>query len=104
MKALFPRVTIDDLSGLRALGVDAAYVRKLRRAGVPLASPDDAIAYRAVDGGVDVSRIVSNAVSVATSASSVSVGQEIGRAHVCTPDTHAHLVCRLLLEKIKIES
>src|SRR3546814_1250659 len=23
---------------------------------------------------------------------------EIGRAHVCTPVTHAHLVCRLLLE------
>src|SRR3546814_9491856 len=25
------------------------------------------------------------------------VGQEIGRAHVCTPVTNAHLVCRLLL-------
>src|SRR3546814_4104847 len=25
--------------------------------------------------------------------------QEIGRAHVCTPVTNAHLVCRLLLEK-----
>src|SRR3546814_4509547 len=24
---------------------------------------------------------------------------QIGRAHVCTPVTHAHLVCRLLLEK-----
>src|SRR3546814_3656524 len=24
---------------------------------------------------------------------------EIGRAHVCTPVTHAHLVCRLLLNK-----
>src|SRR3546814_7189141 len=24
---------------------------------------------------------------------------EIGRAHVCTPDTNAHLVCRLPLEK-----
>src|SRR3546814_1595722 len=24
---------------------------------------------------------------------------KIGRAHVCTPVTHAHLVCRLLLEK-----
>src|SRR3546814_995588 len=27
--------------------------------------------------------------------------QEIGRAHVCTPVTNAHLVCRLLLQKIK---
>src|SRR3546814_6634634 len=26
---------------------------------------------------------------------------QIGRAHVCTPVTNAHLVCRLLLEKTK---
>src|SRR3546814_1483221 len=26
---------------------------------------------------------------------------EIGRAHVLTPETHAHLVCRLLLDKKK---
>src|SRR3546814_9448807 len=26
---------------------------------------------------------------------------EIGRAHVCTPVTHAQLVCRLLLETLK---
>src|SRR3546814_4746672 len=25
--------------------------------------------------------------------------RQIGRAHVCTPVTNAHLVCRLLLEK-----
>src|SRR3546814_4085947 len=35
--------------------------------------------------------------------SAVSIGNkgrsEIGRAHVCTPVTNAHLVCRLLLEK-----
>src|SRR3546814_5266816 len=28
-------------------------------------------------------------------------GDEIGRAHVCTPVTNAHLVCRLLLDKKK---
>src|SRR3546814_8858563 len=28
---------------------------------------------------------------------------EIGRAHVCTPVTNAHLVCRLLLEKKKAQ-
>src|SRR3546814_6718544 len=27
--------------------------------------------------------------------------RQIGRAHVCTPVTHSHLVCRLLLEKTK---
>src|SRR3546814_7952110 len=30
-------------------------------------------------------------------------GDEIGRAHVCTQVTNAHLVCRLLLEKKKSE-
>src|SRR3546814_5634964 len=29
------------------------------------------------------------------------LGLEIGRAHVGTPVTHAHLVCRLVLEKTK---
>src|SRR3546814_1884200 len=30
-----------------------------------------------------------------------ALGPKIGRAHVCTPVTNAHLVCRLLLEKKK---
>src|SRR3546814_6443918 len=29
---------------------------------------------------------------------------QIGRAHVCTPVTNAHLVCRLLLEKQKTQT
>src|SRR3546814_8355260 len=29
---------------------------------------------------------------------------KIGRAHVCTPVTNAHLVCRLLLEKKKTKT
>src|SRR3546814_1087747 len=29
------------------------------------------------------------------------VGLQIGRAHVCTPVTNAHLVCRPLLAKLK---
>src|SRR3546814_4174637 len=32
------------------------------------------------------------------------VALEIGRAHVCTPVTNAHLVCRLLLEKKKTKT
>src|SRR3546814_8579053 len=31
----------------------------------------------------------------------VGIWRQIGRAHVCTPVTNAHLVCRLLLEKKK---
>src|SRR3546814_4320947 len=34
-------------------------------------------------------------------ASAAGRRREIGRAHVCTPVTNAHLVCRLLLEKKK---
>src|SRR3546814_3878759 len=30
-----------------------------------------------------------------------AIADEIGRAHVCTPVTNAHLVCRILLEKKK---
>src|SRR3546814_1242225 len=33
-----------------------------------------------------------------------SLPPKIGRAHVCTPVTNAHLVCRLLLEKKKIKT
>src|SRR3546814_152764 len=32
---------------------------------------------------------------------SLRFSDDIGRAHVCTPVTNAHLVCRLLLEKKK---
>src|SRR3546814_12761119 len=32
-------------------------------------------------------------------AARLGLGEEIGRAHVLTPVTNAHLVCRLLLEK-----
>src|SRR3546814_7447834 len=34
-------------------------------------------------------------------AAGLRAGQEIGRAHVRTPVTNAHLVCRLLLDKKK---
>src|SRR3546814_3782447 len=34
----------------------------------------------------------------------LSARGQIGRAHVCTPVTNAHLVCRLLLEKNKLQS
>src|SRR3546814_9652025 len=32
----------------------------------------------------------------------IDAAAKIGRAHVCTPVTNAHIVCRLLLEKKKI--
>src|SRR3546814_6462352 len=40
-------------------------------------------------------------IAVASEASSTGAYRETGRAHVCTPVTNAHIVCRLLLEKTK---
>src|SRR3546814_3063372 len=37
--------------------------------------------------------------SSATSATDAAASPKIGRAHVCTPVTNAHLLCRLLLDK-----
>src|SRR3546814_4698355 len=51
----------------------------VRRHNVPIAATDE----RALDSDLD---------------------REIGRAHVCTPVTNAHLVCRLLLEKQNINN
>src|SRR3546814_16139664 len=34
---------------------------------------------------------------ISSCSSKASGGEKIGRAHVCTPVTNAHLVCRLLL-------
>jgi len=76
MKRYFPDVTIDDLSGLRAVGVTGDYVREMRKAGIRLDDPDDAIAHRAVGGGLDISRTVTGAVSAATRAASVGVGED----------------------------
>src|SRR3546814_9982154 len=41
------------------------------------------------------------AVEVEIGELAIAHRMEIGRAHVCTPVTNAHLVCRLLLEKQK---
>src|SRR3546814_1541685 len=50
-----------------------------------------------------VSRYTSNLIAGLLDDTSAHVSvygsSQIGRAHVCTPVTNAHLVCRLLLEK-----
>src|SRR3546814_7463278 len=56
-----------------------------------------------LDGTENKGRLGANAllgVSLAN-AHAVAASKKIGRAHVCTPVTNAHLVCRLLLEKKK---
>src|SRR3546814_5899079 len=44
---------------------------------------------------------LNEAIAAVEAARGVSFGTEIGRAHVCTPVTNAHLVCPTLLEKKK---
>ena len=75
MKSWFPRVTIDDLSGMRAVGVTGAFVRDMRKSGVRVSTPDDAIELRATSG-INISQVVSHAVSNATRSSSVSVSRD----------------------------
>jgi len=48
MQAQFPDVDLDDLTAMRAVGVTPDYVARMRRAGQPLADPDDAIEARTV--------------------------------------------------------
>src|SRR3546814_6026769 len=45
--------------------------------------------------------VVLGGAGQSAAAAAAEQGPEIGRAHVCTPVTNAHLVCRLLLEKKK---
>src|SRR3546814_8134812 len=51
--------------------------------------------------GEAVMRRHRSGVSLAFAAPLDCLYAEIGRAHVCTPVTNAHLVCRLLLEQKK---
>src|SRR3546814_5987608 len=54
-----------------------------------------------IDGGdVLAGLLIVGGIAAIASAARKSA-KEIGRAHVCTPVTNAHLVCRLLLEKKK---
>src|SRR3546814_1784050 len=46
-------------------------------------------------------RIIFEATRDTAEVTKLMVAESIGRAHVCTPVTNAHIVCRLLLEKNK---
>src|SRR3546814_7793275 len=92
---LFPSTTL-----FRALGGEhlahqlEARADELRPGPVPV--PSDALA---VAIGEVVARVVGRIGVDDVDAARLEGRQQIGRAHVCTPVTNAHLVCRLLLEK-----
>src|SRR3546814_9307609 len=55
----------------------------------------------AIDAALEQGEVALNGVGVGVAAHVLVNAVKIGRAHVCTPVTNAHLVCRLLLEKKK---
>src|SRR3546814_10461031 len=80
-----------DIMPFPELAREAAILEVLAEHGIPVphiygVCPDpEAIIMAAIPGSRDVS----------------PARAEIGRAHVCTPVTHAHLVCRLPLDTKK---
>src|SRR3546814_1832939 len=53
--------------------------------------------FKAIDK--EIRAIVAESADFAASAPEPALHEQIGRAHVCTPDTNEQLVCRFLLDK-----
>src|SRR3546814_10044117 len=92
----------EDFFATESKKLDEKLVETYKKAGVKVVEMTDEQANKWRD--------VANKSSYRTFANKVPGGKElivkaqIGRAHVCTPVTNAHLVCRLLLEKKNTES
>src|SRR3546814_5813346 len=56
---------------------------------------------RLLEGGSDKVAAPEYKDTLTITVTPLAASYKIGRAHVCTPVTNAHLVCRLLLEKKK---
>src|SRR3546814_4281103 len=82
-------VLILDTAG--RLGIDEAMMREIRALHDLVRPVETLFVVDAMQGqdAVNTARAFADALP------------QIGRAHVCTPVTNAHLVCRLLLEKKK---
>src|SRR3546814_8540173 len=59
----------------------------------------DVVTYEFENVPVDTVGFLSGHVAVRPGAAGLKIAPEIGSAHVCTPVTNAHTVCRLLLSK-----
>src|SRR3546814_10405131 len=85
--------------GSRGADVDVGFAEHLAQEAVPLVfqlALADALAHLCT-------AVVVGDVGLAGFLALADVPAAIGRAHVCTPDTNAPLVCRLVVEKKKIQ-
>src|SRR3546814_10640707 len=85
----------------------AAQIKALHRDGseIERARVSKLLAYRGLERTPLEEAFAGDIVAIAgfseaTVADTLCMPAEIGRAHVCNPVTNAHLVCRLLLEKL----
>src|SRR3546814_6498337 len=100
-----PKLDVEDREALKqswvdraaALGFDGKGLVAAAEARAGIAQPDSALerGYCAIVEAIDGAR---NRVGALLRPHDPLVAQ-IGRAHVCTPVTNAHLDCRLLLDK-----
>src|SRR3546814_7700651 len=68
----------------------------------PIRAPSTPRTSVVVDGAAPTPENRSSSTTPIAAAEPPPMPLKIGRAHVCTPVTNAHLVCRLLLEKKNI--
>src|SRR3546814_6040995 len=91
-------------AGRGAVPVDALALAPIGgrcHVGLPFDDVADVAEQPGIENGVDRRAVVAGAVVQALHPGVPGRWIEIGRAHVCTPVTNAHLVCRLLLAKKK---
>src|SRR3546814_7046675 len=93
----------DAFIGVKAVHLHQKLVQRLLALVIAVAQPCAAMTSHGVDfvDEDDARRILLRLFEHVAHAGRADADEQIGRAHVCTPVTNAHLVCRLLLEKKK---
>src|SRR3546814_5250331 len=95
-------VTIDKSITLLGYGDTSTVLTGPGDAGSGIAVVADGVTIEGIGvTGYRYGIFVDTAISDLTLDGISASGNEIGRAHVCTPVTNAHLVCRFLLEQKK---
>src|SRR3546814_9796888 len=111
----------DDIDAVRSARADAIHSDTSYSVDYRIVRPDGDIRYlrergevaRDGDGAaIKLSGVVQDVTDLHAAQSALAeresfykeLIEQLGRAHVCTPVTNAHLVCRLLIEKTKSQA